>query len=75
MAEMNRNQNFILTLNLIFISFIYILNLKTVYGLAANAYSDDAVQKIFKAKNRPSDNPLIVHIANEVFQKKKKINK
>mmetsp|Transcript_20158 Transcript_20158/g.77172 ORF Transcript_20158/g.77172 Transcript_20158/m.77172 type:complete len:377 (-) Transcript_20158:40-1170(-) len=37
---------------------------ETVYGLAANAYSADAVGDIFKAKGRPSDNPLIVHIAS-----------
>lgn len=36
---------------------------ETVYGLAANAESPDAVRKIFKAKGRPQDNPLIVHIA------------
>ena len=35
----------------------------TVYGLAANALDEDAVKKIFVAKGRPSDNPLIVHIA------------
>lgn len=38
---------------------------ETVYGLGANAYSDIAVEKIFLAKGRPSDNPLIVHIANK----------
>lgn len=36
---------------------------ETVYGLGANAFSDEAVQKVFEAKGRPSDNPLIVHIA------------
>ena len=36
---------------------------ETVYGLAANAFDSDAVVKIFKAKGRPQDNPLIVHIA------------
>lgn len=36
---------------------------ETVYGLAANAFDEDAVKKIFVAKGRPSDNPLIVHIA------------
>lgn len=35
---------------------------ETVYGLAANALNGDAVAKIFKAKGRPMDNPLIVHI-------------
>ncbi|KMK95875.1 tRNA threonylcarbamoyladenosine biosynthesis protein [Rossellomorea marisflavi] len=38
---------------------------ETVYGLGANATSDEAVEKIFLAKGRPSDNPLIVHIANK----------
>lgn len=36
---------------------------ETVYGLGANAFHSDAVKKIFEAKGRPSDNPLIVHIA------------
>ena len=36
---------------------------ETVYGLAANALDEEAVKKIFIAKGRPSDNPLIVHIA------------
>lgn len=35
---------------------------ETVYGLGANAFSDDAVAKIFALKGRPADNPLIVHI-------------
>jgi L-threonylcarbamoyladenylate synthase len=34
---------------------------ETVYGLAANAYSDSAVNKIFNLKKRPKSNPLIVH--------------
>ena len=37
---------------------------ETVYGLGANAMDAAAVQKIFVAKGRPSDNPLIVHIAD-----------
>ena len=37
---------------------------ETVYGLAANALNGRAVAKIFAAKGRPMDNPLIVHIAN-----------
>lgn len=35
---------------------------ETVYGLGADALNEDACDKIFKAKGRPSDNPLIVHI-------------
>ena len=37
---------------------------ETVYGLGANAFDPDAVAKIFKAKGRPQDNPLIVHISS-----------
>ena len=36
---------------------------ETVYGLAANALDGEAVKKIFIAKGRPQDNPLIVHIS------------
>lgn len=36
---------------------------ETVYGLAANALNSEAVKNIFRAKGRPGDNPLIVHIA------------
>lgn len=35
---------------------------ETVYGLAANAFDAEAVSRIFAAKGRPQDNPLIVHI-------------
>lgn len=38
---------------------------ETVYGLGANALDEEAVKKIFIAKGRPSDNPLIVHIAEK----------
>lgn len=37
---------------------------ETVYGLAGSAFSSEAVKKIYEAKGRPSDNPLIVHIAD-----------
>lgn len=37
---------------------------ETVYGLAGDATNDVAIRKIFEAKGRPSDNPLIVHIAS-----------
>ncbi|ORZ29230.1 DHBP synthase RibB-like alpha/beta domain-containing protein [Catenaria anguillulae PL171] len=37
---------------------------ETVYGLAGNALSASAVAKIFAAKQRPSDNPLIVHVSS-----------
>jgi L-threonylcarbamoyladenylate synthase len=38
---------------------------ETVYGLGADALNPDAVAKIFKAKERPADNPIIVHIADK----------
>ena len=37
---------------------------ETVYGLAANAYSEKSVNKIYKLKKRPSLNPLIIHFSN-----------
>ena len=37
---------------------------ETVYGLAASAYDGQAIKKVFDAKGRPQDNPLIVHIAS-----------
>lgn len=39
---------------------------ETVYGLGANALDEDAVRSIYQAKGRPSDNPMIVHIADAV---------
>ncbi len=43
---------------------------ETVYGLAANALNGNAVKKIFEAKKRPMDNPLIVHIGETGHIKK-----
>lgn len=37
---------------------------ETVYGLAASAFSENSIKNIYMAKGRPSDNPLIVHIAD-----------
>ena len=37
---------------------------ETVYGLGGNALDPEASRKIYAAKGRPSDNPLIVHIAS-----------
>ena len=42
---------------------------ETVYGLAANAFSKSAVEKIFSLKNRPHYNPLIVHIKSSEYLK------
>ena len=38
---------------------------ETVYGLGANGLDENAVKKIYEAKGRPSDNPLILHIYNK----------
>lgn len=38
---------------------------ETVYGLGASAFSPEAVEKIFQAKGRPQNNPLIVHISDQ----------
>ena len=40
-----------------------VLPTETVYGLGANALDEKAAAKIYSAKGRPSDNPLIIHIA------------
>lgn len=37
---------------------------ETVYGLGASAFDAGAIRRLFRAKGRPSDNPLIVHIAD-----------
>ena len=37
---------------------------ETVYGLGADASNEEAVAKVFQAKGRPADNPLIVHLAD-----------
>lgn len=44
---------------------IVIFPTETVYGIGANAFDEKAVGKIFMAKGRPSDNPIIVHVADK----------
>jgi L-threonylcarbamoyladenylate synthase len=48
---------------------------ETVYGLGANALDSSAVKKIFEAKGRPPDNPLIIHIydRNEIYLLARKV--
>lgn len=43
---------------------------ETVYGLGANAMDDEAVGKVYAAKGRPSDNPMIAHISSKNDLKK-----
>ena len=42
---------------------------ETVYGLGADASNEDAVKRIFEAKDRPADNPLIVHLSDFSYAK------
>ncbi|WP_436513299.1 L-threonylcarbamoyladenylate synthase [Clostridium thermobutyricum] len=42
---------------------------ETVYGLGANALKAECVKKIFEAKGRPQDNPLIIHVASKEIDK------
>ncbi len=56
-AEIERSANIIQKGGLV------IFPTETVYGLGANATDADAVKKIYVAKGRPSDNPLIIHIS------------
>lgn len=44
---------------------LILLPTETVYGIAANSYSNKACKKIFEAKGRAQDNPLIVHISDK----------
>jgi len=48
---------------------------ETVYGLGANAFEEAAVRRIFEAKGRPADNPLIIHVADKesIFPLVKKV--
>ena len=41
---------------------------ETVYGLGADALNGEAVKKIFLAKGRPQDNPLIIHVCSKVLK-------
>ena len=58
-SEINKAANFLIEDKLV------AFPTETVYGLGANALSENAIKKIFLAKGRPSDNPLIIHIAKK----------
>lgn len=49
---------------------LVVMPTETVYGLAANALDPEAVKRIFEAKGRPADNPLIVHVADAAAARK-----
>ncbi len=46
-----------------------VLPTETVYGLGADGLNSEAVKKIFEAKGRPQDNPLIIHVCNKDISK------
>lgn len=60
----NQNKNINLAVKLLQQGEIVALPTETVYGLAADATNAKAIEKIYEAKNRPSYNPLIVHVSN-----------
>lgn len=62
--EMTNTEELRVVCNLIKNGEIVIFPTETVYGIGANALDENAVGKIFIAKGRPSDNPLIVHLAD-----------
>jgi tRNA A37 threonylcarbamoyladenosine synthetase subunit TsaC/SUA5/YrdC len=47
-----------------YFSDVVALPTETVYGLSGNIYNEHAIRKIFEVKNRPRDNPLIVHVSS-----------
>jgi L-threonylcarbamoyladenylate synthase len=64
----NESLSFIRAAKLLSGEEVVALPTETVYGLAGNAFSDVAVQKIFLAKERPSFDPLIVHISERYLK-------
>ncbi|WP_042470863.1 L-threonylcarbamoyladenylate synthase [Bacillus ndiopicus] len=61
----NSNKNYAQAVDFLNKSEVVAFPTETVYGLGAVATDEVAVQKIFAAKGRPSDNPLIVHISSK----------
>ncbi len=59
----NKNEDIKVAATLIKQGGVVAMPTETVYGLAADALCGESVSKIFKAKGRPMDNPLIVHIS------------
>lgn len=63
-AEPQNNEAFIQAAEVLRTGGLVAFPTETVYGLGGDALREDASQKIYAAKGRPSDNPLIVHIAD-----------
>lgn len=57
----SKKEDLLLALDLLKQGRLVALPTETVYGLAANGLSSSAIQKVFAAKNRPANNPLILH--------------
>jgi len=57
-------KNLVIAVDALKNSELVVIPTETVYGLAANAFSYEAVEKIYHVKKRPTDNPLIVHISD-----------
>jgi L-threonylcarbamoyladenylate synthase len=64
----NESTSFLRAAKLLSLDEVVALPTETVYGLAGNAFKDEAVQKIFAAKERPSFDPLIVHISERYLK-------
>lgn len=64
-TEKTNTEELKIVCNLIRNGELVIFPTETVYGIGANALDENAVGKIFIAKGRPSDNPLIVHLADK----------
>ncbi len=62
--ELMSNYNLIKAASIIKKGELVAMPTETVYGLGADALSSQAAKKIYRAKGRPSDNPLIVHVAD-----------
>lgn len=63
--QLNQKQNLELIAKTIKANKLVIFPTETVYGIGANGLSSKATKAIYKAKGRPSDNPLILHILNK----------
>ncbi|MGD0338684.1 MAG: L-threonylcarbamoyladenylate synthase [Bacteroidota bacterium] len=61
-STVNRRQSIAIASQLIREGKLVAFPTETVYGLGANVYNTHAIRNIFRAKGRPQDNPLIVHI-------------
>ncbi|NMC56065.1 MAG: threonylcarbamoyl-AMP synthase [Eubacteriaceae bacterium] len=74
-TENNFNSAILYAANVIKIGGVVAFPTETVYGLGADVLNEEAVKKIFAAKGRQADNPLIVHIAdkNDIFKLAKNI--